>query len=373
MPHVNHYAYCTGPVQLMFLLAALEQVQIETSDCMLMLDDDPASGLVRTMTALAGTLGFNFQVMPATIGSGAQSELTRALPLLLLQLPRLRRSERSFWFSRGVVASIPVVSRYLHAQSSRIVEFYDGFRTPIVTSVELGLGRYRGPEEGLRGSVKSAIWNTIMPSISQFLMPDGLGWESSVSEARLKHTVTVRPESLAGSLRRVGRGIEDFIEVQQHPPFDIMLLTGLSAERYPDVSLEAELALYRDILAVFSRSGHRARVLIKPHPRTRSVKLGRLRDLAAPENVTLHFSHQLAEHIVGMHQQREVAIIGEPSTALLLARLLRGDRAYCLGLNLISGYLGSGYSQAPYKVDDHSFMNSQGIPEITALADLVNM
>jgi len=362
---LSHVAYCTGPFQLTFLLAALEVCGVSREQCTIL----PFPGSARN-NDLKKTL------IKACSLLGMQTTDIDLLPLPTLSDAFHARysvqTERrlAFWYCQG----IPYTSGALHhlrkTLSDTVFEYYDGLGSYIAASEQEKQRLSLSDAHGVSDLRQLAVQRLMRPDMH--LMPGDNMWARYASPETQSRTQYVSLDVIQGKIKLVGN-ILDNIDVEQWPPCDspdVILVIAKLSEIRREVALEQELRMYNDLLRTIRGAFKSASILAKTHPRSSPEKMHRLQEICAEHNARLYTGQQLAEYFVERSGRRDVAFIGPPSSSFLSAIQFNYGSAFCLSQSFMASYIGTGYRNDSWQTMHHRLMEVAGVATINSLFEL---
>jgi len=364
MGEFSHFAYCSGPMQLSYLLSALHVCGISSSDC-----------TVLPFTRSAKNDEVEEALSNACSHLGLQTANAACLPSLGLNTDCLYQSGTSqarrtvFWYCRGGPGTGFWLTQVQKIMPDVVCEYYDGFRSPIVALVQVQSTLSLSDVTCLGDLRQLAVQRLMRPD--RYFMPDDGLWEKYVPAEVQMRTHYMPLKVTRDKIKVVGEILEEG-DTEKHIAENpgVVLLTGMFSERQASVSLGDELNMYSDILKVVHSVSGTATILVKSHPRASPEKMRRLEAICVKYNARLHTRQQLVEYILEKSGRRDVAVIGPHSTALLSTIQFGYGRAFCPSQQLMASYVGPEYARDPWMTRDHELMEVAGVNMVDSLQQL---
>lgn len=360
----RHIINCSGPAQLAFVLAALEVWGIERKTVAL----HPIGGEYLNQMIVALAREFDIEVF-------CERELLSPRSLDYWMPRHLRRSrvKVAWWYSRGhfpILGSIAAWCRSLAPKA--IIEYYDGFRSPIVAAKTsrlnlLGLLKV----DPLRGLKRVYDEEQVRPDL--YVMRDDKMWRTYAHARARARTHFVRPDVVISHLERVGEVLFRLTKDESWIGFSprIVILAGRFAEYgNPRFSIDDETNMYTDLLHSVREVSADTRILVKAHPRTSGQKAEHLKAACSRFGARLTSGRQLAEYILQKEPGRHRILLAPPSSTLVNAHEFDLARCFCLGEALITSYVGRDYTSHQLFMEDHAIMADAGVTSLNSLEEL---
>jgi len=361
----QHVAFCSGPAQLAFLLAAFEVFGISPRGCTIQPYPGSAKNddLKRTLVEASSLLGMqttDLDHLPSPTLSDA-FQIQNGLP-----------SDRrlAFWYCQGDPFHPRVMYYLQRVMPDRVFEYYDGLGSLIAAS-EQAKTRVSLPEIRCLGDLKRFSMQRLMQPDKHLMPANGL-WERYASPETQSRTHQVPLHTIREKIRLVGDILAD-IDGHQWPEQgspDVILIMAKLSEIRREVALEDELRMYNDLLKTVRTAFKSASILAKTHPRSSPEKMDRLREICAEHDAGLYTGQQLIEYVVEKSGRHNVAFIGPPSTSFLSATQFNYGRAFCLSQSFMASYIGPDYGNDSRQTMQHQVMEAAGVPVVNSLSEL---
>ena len=361
----SHVAYCSGPAQLAFLLAAFEVCGVVPGECII----EPFRGSAKN-DDLETTL------VKACLRLGMPTVDAELLPTpTLRQAFRMRAgasvdSQSAFWYCQGAPHSISALRHMQKTLPGVVFEYYDGLGT-YIAALEQERKCLSLPEPRGIGDLSQLAVQRLMRADIYF-MPDDDLWQRFAPPHSQARTRYVPLSVMLRKIRLVGEILDDISGdpwPEREAPEVILVMAKLSEIRR-DVALEDELRMYNDLLKAVRTAFKTAPILAKTHPRSSPEKMNRLQQICAQHDVRLYTGQQLTEYVVERSGRPDVTLIGPPSTSLLSAIQFNYGRALCLSQPFMASYIGSDYGNDAWQTMHHQLMEAAGVTIVNSLSEL---
>ena len=371
---LTHAAYCTGPVQLVYFLCALENLGIQPNRCTIVLyAHADNSDLKYCMFQIGHELGIQI-LEPRELplhGVGEVMLCRFGFPFLRTTRSNRHETQRVLWYCRGIPVSRPAYDCLKRVQPRRVFEYYDGYRSPIVSRLySKNSFHLREICEPSRFIKQCILWKLMTPD--RYFMPSASLWQQYAPVKARSSTSYIPVEVIQHKIRLVG-GILDDLNTQEscrwEPP-GVVLATGMFAERQRDITMADEVRMYEDLLSTVRSVSRKVSILTKTHPRTSVEKMRRLETVCARYDTQLFTGQQLIEFTLEKSGRRDIVVIGPPTTALLNTLSFGYGTALCLSQQFMASYLGDGYANGYLVSEDHMLMAAAGVVTLNSLSQL---
>lgn len=357
----NHIAYCTGPYQLVTLICCMEQLGVQPEAALVVLwNPTESEAFVKQFNSAAEALGIQFLEWP-----NAEE--------------KMRSVERptTYWYCRAVAVARPPYDGWRVSEPNFTLQYYDSYNTALglATSRKLSVS-LKGPKAFAR-SLRD-IWVARRLDPDFYIVPesDRSLWKRSASKEELDRTQFASFRLHWDRLREVGAALATHSSdkgLDGSKAYSI-ITTGMFAERNPHLSLSDELEAYKTLaLTLKSVDANRA-LAFKPHPRTSSQKIDRLRGLCNDLDAILLPQEQFVEYLLHDSGRSDHLCIGPPSVSLVNAKAYSLAHPLCLGAQFLQDQFGEKYlnQQSGLKQvqSGHEYFQSLGIEQIESMDTL---
>ncbi len=370
MAGFSHVAFCSGPAQLAFLLAALEVCGIPPRRCTIQpypgsaKNDDLKKTLVKAC-ALIGMQTVDADLLPAFTVSD----------VFRMRASVLTESRLAFWYCQGRPFVAQLIYHFRKTMPDYVIEYYDGLGSHIAALEQEKMRLSVSDAHGVSDLRQLAVQRLMRPDMH--LMPEDGLWQKYAPPHSQARTRYVSSSVMLRNIRLVGEILDD-ISGDRWPlgkgPDIILLPPRFSELRHRGGSEVAnELGMDDDLLGMVRSVSRTASILVKTHPRTGAEITHRLEEICAKHDARLYNRQQLVEYILDRSWRRDVAVIGCWSTALLNTVLFGWGRSFCLSKCFIASYIGHEYADDPRMTGDHELMEFSGVNMVNSLQELGDM
>lgn len=364
-----HFAYCSGPFQLAFLLSALDTCGISPGQFTILPFPGSARNddLKKTLVTACSHLGMqiaDLDSMPLPTLSDARH----------LRDPAHSGPRVVYWYCQGIPYSGSALNRLRKIMPDIVFEYYDGLGSHIA-AFEQEKRRLSLPDAHGFGDLRQLAIQRLMRPDMHLMPEDGL-WQKFAPPHSQAKTRYVPLSVMLRNIRLVGKILDDISgdpwPLRKGPA--IILLPSRFSELRPPVGAESlaenELSMHDDLLGIVRSVSKTASILVKAHPRTGAETVRRLQEICEKHDARLYYRQQLVEYILDRSGQRDTLVIASDGSTSLLNNVLFGwGRSVCLSKGLIASYIGQ------ENVRDSALacldlLSKTGVAVIDSLADL---
>ncbi len=360
---LKHIGYCTGPAQLVYLLAAWDAAHVDPSQCAVLpfeagsMNDE----LLRTLSRAVDALGLRIlDELPQRYVS-----LQRLLCYRVLHLGRT-----TFWFSRGHPKCVEALQFMRCLCPGRVFEYYDGYRSPLVArEVEQLRCRRRKRRKML---TRAELRYRILMA-DKFFMPRSSLWLEYAPKALRRRTVLFESVTIQKLIRRVGMILkQEATSIERRRVGGIVMLTGMFSERFKNLALADEVRMYEALLQQLRKASASIPILLKVHPRTSKEKEYELEAICSRYSARLFRSQQLVEYLFECYGDgpKKTILIGPPSTALMNAVEFGYGLSCSLSPFFLAEHLGHEYLTTSLVQEDHDLMLAAGARSLDRVEEI---